>query len=112
MGAWIVVKCRQSAYQGVATLGQPTLKGVADSSLSFRAYFQENVMQDINSLGIRRLGIVACFHSYHSKHGRFPANPKELNEVTTTLLPDSSFKKYQSWFLDSEWRATPWTISM
>jgi len=61
--------------------------------------------QDLSSLGIRRIGIIACFNQYHVKHGRFPENPQELNEVTSTLLSEDRFKKHQAWFLESPWGA-------
>ncbi len=57
-------------------------------------------MSDLKNIGIRKIGILVCFQTYKAEFKDYPKNPEELHKVTGSLLPKSSFKKYQKWFFE------------
>jgi hypothetical protein len=57
-------------------------------------------MKKIESLGIRRQGIILSFNAFKAKFGFYPNIPEDLLEVSTTKLSDASFYKYRKWFFE------------
>jgi len=57
-------------------------------------------MKSTNTIGIRKRGILACFHEFKSLYGRYPETPEDLSKVTSTILQQNNFEKYQKWYFE------------
>jgi hypothetical protein len=56
-------------------------------------------LQNIHELGIRRIGILMCFHAYKAKHGKYPECADDLLDVSSSILSEKVFQKYHKWCL-------------
>lgn len=52
--------------------------------------------------GIRRIGFAMCYEFYREAYGRYPENPTQLQQVTTSVISEKRFQKYVIWWLETK----------